>query len=102
MDPLPADIAHRMEAVKRQQAVWADALNTYSRALALLSDGTRVCLAGLGMSEGDIVKNIDLRLGQLREQSTAQMKKVEATAQARLRCRRTERTRRRGSEAQRL
>ena len=86
MDSLPADIAQRMEAAKRQQQVWADALNTYSRAVALLSEGARAMLAGLGMTEGDIAKNIDLRLGQMREQSAGHLKRIEAqTRQAALR-----------------
>ncbi len=78
MDPLPADIVQRLEAAKRQNQGWADTLNVYSRAVALLSEGTRVTLAGLGMSELDILKNIAARLGKLHEIGQDRLKLVDA------------------------
>ena len=84
MDSLPADLAQHMEAAKRQNQVFSEVLSTYLKALTLLSEGTRGTLAGLGMSETDILKNIDQVLGKMREQSAGHLKRIEAQARVRV------------------
>ena len=78
MDPLPGDIAQRMKAVKRQNQVFSEILSTYVRALRLFTEGVRVTLLDLGMSELDILKNIDRAMGETRDFSAALLKQAEA------------------------